>query len=389
MPDITPIQERLPAIRDAAREMQETLLANLVMIGEISAPGGAESGRAQFLQDRFAECDLQNVSTDEATNVAGILPGEGGRESCILLTAHLDDNFDEKIDRNISVQPGGICGPGVGDDALGLATLATLPTLLERLDLSLRSDLVLLGDSRSLGQGDLAGLRFFMNHTQLPVGTALCLEGTPLGRLSHATLGMLRGRITVSLPEAYDWTKFGATSAVATLNEIINRIQEIPLPKRPRTSIVLGSVRAGDSFNIIATHGTLRFEIRSETDEIVGDIHQRIESACQELSAAIGAEVTFQVVSRRRPGGLPFTHPLVRRGREILAALGAEPRLLPSTSGLTVFIERNIPALTLGLTGGEHLGELDETLSIEPMFTGLAQLVGLLLAIDGGLTDEA
>ena len=36
----------------------------------------------------------------------------------------------------------------------------------------------------------------------------------------------------------------------------------------------------------------------------------------------------------------------------------------------------------------EHLAELKETVMIEPIVTGLAQLVGILLAIDGGFCDE-
>ena len=41
------------------------------------------------------------------------------------------------------------------------------------------------------------------------------------------------------------------------------------------------------------------------------------------------------------------------------------------------------------MTEGERLHEQRETVQLEPMFTGLAQLVAVLLAIDGGLCDES
>jgi hypothetical protein len=55
---------------------------------------------------------------------------------------------------------------------------------------------------------------------------------------------------------------------------------------------------------------------------------------------------------------------------------------------LSAFIDRDIPAVTVGITSGEHVGESRETVDIEPMSTGLAQIVAMLVAIDGGFCDE-
>ena len=57
---------------------------------------------------------------------------------------------------------------------------------------------------------------------------------------------------------------------------------------------------------------------------------------------------------------------------------------------LASLIEKKIPSLVLGLTTGtrrDDLPEMEEVVAIEPMWTGLAQLVGVLLAIDGGFCD--
>ena len=71
----------------------------------------------------------------------------------------------------------------------------------------------------------------------------------------------------------------------------------------------------------------------------------------------------------------------------IIGGLQIEPRLAPSTSELSAFISRNIPAVTIGISTIENLNKLNETVHIAPIPTGIAQLIGLLLAVDGGFCD--
>ncbi len=381
------IRSQLEVYRNAAESIREILLANAVMIGEFPAPTFHEDQRVRFIEDRFSECGLQNCSTDEVGNGFGILNGEAG-ERQILLIAHADTIFSEKTDHTISLLADRMIGPGVGDNSLGLAVLASLPILLERLDIRLKSNVILMAASRSLGRGNLEGLRFFLDNNKLPISSALCVEGVKLGRLSYSSIGMLRGEIEVRVPEMYDWTRFGAAGAIITLNDVINKINRIPLPKRPKTSIVLGSIEGGASFNNIATHSLLRFEIRSESAEVVHDIHEEIRDRITEMSLETAAEVSLDIVARREPGGIDFRHPLVHRSREILKALHIEPRVAPSTSELSELIRHKIPAITLGLTTGAHLNHTNEEVLIEPIFTGIAQLLGMLIAMDEGLCDE-
>jgi tripeptide aminopeptidase len=381
------IIEMLPFYRDAAQSIREILLANLVMIGEIPAPTFAEEHRVEFIQNRLTECGLHNVSTDEMGNALGIIPGTTGEQN-ILVVAHVDTVFPATVDHTITLSPDAAMGAGVGDNALGVAVVVTIPTLLDLLEVELRSNLVLMGASRGLGRGDLDGLRFFLSNTEIALAAGVGVEGFSLGRLSHDSIGMFRGEISVRVPEGYDWTRFGAVGAIVTLNDVIHRILEIPLPRRPRSTIVLGSVEGGKAYNTISTEALLRFEVRTESEEIGQEIVQQLEDITSDVSSQTGAEVTLDIFARRRPGGISFQHPLVRATRRIMRALEIESRRSPSTSELAGFIERDIPALTIGITYGEHQNQPDETVQIEPMFTGLAQLVGILLAIDGGVCRE-
>ncbi|MGE4488874.1 MAG: M20/M25/M40 family metallo-hydrolase [Kiritimatiellales bacterium] len=378
----------IPAIRETCVSLRETLLANLVMIGEIPAPTFHEDARVSFLLQRFSECGLTNTSSDECGSGFGMVPGQN-RERNILLLAHADTVFSERRDHTVSVHAGHISGPGIADNSLGLAVLATLPTLLERLNVELDAGLILMGAARSLGRGDLEGVRFFLDHNKVPVTAGICVEGVQLGRLSYASAGMLRGEITCCVPEEYDWIRRGTTGAILVVNEVINRILGIPLPRKPQTSIVLGSLEAGAGFNIIPTEATLRFEVRSESADIVRQIASELDDIIEDVTSQTGAEVTLDIVARREPAGLAIGHPLVKQTREIMSALDLRPHITPSISELSALISHGIPAVTLGITEGERLHEQRETVLLEPMFTGLAQLVAVLLAIDGGFCDEA
>jgi di/tripeptidase len=276
----------------------------------------------------------------------------------------------------------------VGDNSLSLAVLSAFPGLLEELGIELKSNIILMGSARSLGHGNIEGLRFFLNNTDMSIHNGICLEGVKLGRLSHTSIGMARCEVTYRLPEEYDWTRFGAVGSIVTINELINRILEIPIPKRPKTNIVLGSITGGRSFNSIATESQLRFEIRSESGEMVETLRQRIEDIATEVSSHNGSDVAINILAQRKPGGISFSHPLAANARTLMNSLGIYPRISPSTSELSAFIDQHIPALTLGLTDGENLNKPEENILIDPIYTGLTQFLGILLAIDRGLCDE-
>jgi len=386
MNKIDNIDKFLPDSVEKLKKYREILLANLVMIGEIPAPTFKEERRVEFILNRFAEAGLTDSMIDDGGNGVGILSGSGDKESrrALLVTAHADTVFSSTIDHTMQISSDTVTGPGVADNALGLAVLSTLPYILDDLGIRLKNDLVLLANVKSLGKGNLEGIHFFLDNSRLDIKNAICLEGIRLGRLSYSSIGMLRGVITCRVPESYDWSRFGDASAILTLNEVINKINEMKLPQRPRTSIVMGSIQGGTSFNTIAREATLGFEVRSESQEEVEKAGETIQDIVMEVSSKTGDQVDLNIISRRSPGGIPYAAPLTKCARKVMGKLDIEPRLSPSISELSALIEKQIPALTLGITTGEQIFESNETIQIEPIYKGLAQVIGTLLAIDGG-----
>ncbi|MBN2051470.1 MAG: peptidase [Spirochaetales bacterium] len=383
---IADIIEHLPAVEKKIHHLSDVLLANLVMVSEIPAPTFDEENRMRFLVNRFTESNLINCSTDEMGNALGILPGKVGKRN-ILLAAHMDTIFDHSVDHTVTIYDDKVTGPGVGDNSLGVAVLATLPACLEYLHIHLDSNLILMGSSRCLGKGNVQGLNFFLENSDLPIHYGLCVEGMKLGRLSYSSIGMKMCEIHIEVPEEYDWTLFGTVGSIVTLHNVIDRILKIPLPRKPRSRVILGSVEGGKGFNKIATKAVIRLEIRSESGEIVEDIYRQLENIVAEIGSDAGEEVNMNIVSQCSPGGLTFNHPLVVLTRELMNAAKIKPRISPSTSDLTAFIAHSIPALTLGLTDGDNLDEMHSTIYIEPVYKGLALLLGAILAVDKGYCD--
>ena len=88
------------------------------------------------------------------------------------------------------------------------------------------------------------------------------------------------------------WAKLAAVSG-----------HEIPLPTQPRTGIAMAALKSGTSLNTIPTHAELRYEIRSESAEMVEQVHQQVVHITEELSARTQAAVQLDVFAHREPGG--------------------------------------------------------------------------------------
>jgi hypothetical protein len=78
----------------------------------------------------------------------------------------------------------------------------------------------------------------------------------------------------------------------------------------------------------------------------------------------------------------------VKNSAAVMETLGINPFSKSTESALSIFLSQNIPAVTLGITHGENVYNEKATMEIEPMYKGIAQVIGVLKAIDDGVCDE-
>ena len=367
--------------RESLSKLREILFANIVMAGEIPSPTGSERELTQLLSDRFTECWLNDISRDQAGNVAAVMPGKDSKRN-LLVAAHVDKIWPESDDHTVNVGVGKMSGRGIADNGLGVAVLATLPLVLEALEIRLESNLILLGTTRSFGRGDLAGMRFFLENTDRVIDSALCVEGMNLGRLSYSSLGMARGVVTV------EWQGDGGSpdehcsGAIACLNQVVEQILTLNRDEFPETRILIGSLEAGSGYNVPPGTAKVRFEIRSEDAGLAKRVEEEVASLVHRADIAYAGEVGVEMIAHRQPGDLGGDHPLVKQARHALDRLGIRPRVEPSISELAALLDKRIPALTLGITKGENRHTPDEMIHLEPIFDGLAQIVSVLQFMD-------
>lgn len=364
--------------REELQSLREVLFANIVMAAELPAPTGKEDRLTDFLCHRFTECGLDNISLDEAGNAAGVLSGES-MERNILVAAHTDKVWKETEDHTVSVDAGAMSGRGIADNSLGVAVLATLPLALGLLGISLNSNLILLGTTRSFGRGNLEGIRFFLDNTEREIDAALCVEGMQLGRLSFASLGMARGKITITIPDGIDP---GMGGVIDVLTQLGAELVKIGSELDDASQLLIGSIESVSGYNVPPVLGCIRFEIRSSDAEKVSEIEKRIVELVDGFQKPSSLNAEVEMFAHRRPGRLSSNHPAVTEARSVFEALGIEARETPSISELAPLLNHRIPALTLGVTRGEHRHLPNESIELDPVFDGLAQLVAMIEFMD-------
>jgi di/tripeptidase len=147
-------------------------------------------------------------------------------------------------------------------------------------------------------------------------------------------------------------------------------------------------IRGGRKHGIIAYDATLGLEIQSDSDKMVKTIFADIKDMVTGISHEFGVGLTLETISNATASRLRYNHPLVKAAGEVMQALDIHTVGEPSESELSILLSKKIPAVTLGLTNGEHYHQVNSEMAIEPLFKGIAQLIGVVQAIDSGVCDE-
>ncbi len=380
--------KNLPNLVAEIKAARDIIITNIVLIGQTPAPTFKEKKRSAIFMERLAEFGVDEVTTDGYRNPIGILRGTASDKAPIFVVAHLDTFFEKDIVHNYTIKTNKITGPGILDNSLGVGVLVSLPILFKMLELRFESDIVLAGTIQSIGRGNLRGVRHLLKTWPGAIRGGVCLEGVELGRLNYFSDGMIRGEIQCNIAEEKEAFKKFTPNAILILNDVINEIMNLRLPQRPHSRIVLGKIAGGVNYGKIAYEATLGFEIRSDSYKMVKSIYNSIKDIVDGIGHENEVELTMKTVSNLKASRLKFNHPLVKSSAAILESLGIKPISKSTESALSIFLSHKIPAVTLGITHGENYYSEKASMEIEPMFKGIAQVIGVLKAIDNGVCDE-
>ncbi len=380
--------DKLPNYVDVIRSMMDTIITNIVLLGQIPAPTFHEEKRVAIFLERLADFQVDECTTDGFNNPIGIIRGKARSKPPIFVVANIDSPFGKDVDHNYTVKQNTISGAGLLDNSLGVGVLLSLPEILKKLQLQLASDIVLAGVIQSIGKGNLRGVRHLLKSWSTPIRGAVCIKSGELGRLNYYSDGMIRSEIRCHVDRADERSQRFRPNAIIVLNEVINQILELQLPMKPRSKVIVGTIQGGLKHGQIAHEATLGLEISSNGDEIVKGLYTGIRDIVAGTGHEYEVGLSMKTISNVRAARIKYNHPLVKSAVAIMEKLDLQPFSEPCTSELTIFLSRNIPALTLGITHGKSAQKKDAIVEIEPIFKGIAQIIGTLMAIDSGVCDE-
>jgi len=380
--------DKLQGFVDTIRSMKETIITNIVLIGQVPAPTFNEKRRTSVFMERLAEFQVDECTTDGYRNPIGIIKGTRESKPPIFVVAHLDTIFGKDVDHYYTIQENSITGVGIMDNSVGVGVLVSLPEIFRKLNLSFESDIVLAGVIQSLGKGNLRGIRHLLKTWATPIRGAVCIESAELGRLNYYADGMIRCEVDCNISTADGWEHKFKPNAILVLNEVINQILKLRLPQKPRSRVIIGKISGGYKHGTIAYDATLGFEIQSNSDKMVKSIFNSIKDIIEGTSHEYEVDLKLKTLSNIHAAKLTFNHPLVKKTVAVMKKLDLTPVSGPSESELSILLSRNIPAVTLGITHGDNYHQPNATVEIEPIFKGIAQIIGVIMAIDSGVCDE-
>lgn len=351
------------------------VVADACRIQQVPAPTFSEKARSHFMYNQLQQLGLEVERDEDSDNVYARL--RGGDSPPIILSAHLDSVIPPAIETPLIREEKRVTGPGIGDNALGLAAILAFGRYFKEHDYLFPGDIWLVADSAEEGLGNLTGMRRVVDKFGGNVTAYIVLEGIGLGFIQYAALGIVRLRIEVRVPGGHAWGNYGEPSAIHELVNFGGKILSIHLPQQPKTTINLGKICGGESINSLAAKAWLEVEVRSEDpatlNRIVGQIHTLANSIHPS-----SVQLTVEMIGSRPSGSLNIAHPLIKACEKALTRSQVKPQLTITSSDASLPISLGYPAVCLGITSGARVHSADESIDIPPIPTGLTQVLQVI-----------
>jgi tripeptide aminopeptidase len=353
--------DRVRAARAHIERSDEATLARQASLSAIPAPTGAERARGACVAQMFAAAGLEDVAVDEVGNVRGWYgagSGEQGAES-VVLSAHLDTVFGPELDVSVSRRGPRLEGPGISDNARGLAAMVTVAEALTKARVKTRRAVLFAATVGEEGSGDLRGVRHLFGGSIRP-HAFIALDGAGIERIVHRALGARRYHVTFNGPGGHSWAAYGVANPAHAVGHAIEQITRIPTDDAPRTTHSVVRIGGGTSLNCIPQTAWFDVDLRSEDPRALETLDDTVQRLLQQVLVEMNrtrlpgtAQLTMDV--RRvgdRPSGLtPRSHPLVQTAVAATRAVGHEHQLACASTDANVPISLGVPAVALGAGG--------------------------------------
>lgn len=387
--------ENVKSALDFIEKDADNTLANQMELVQIEAPTFHEAKKAARYKEFYSELGLKDVHIDKFGNVIGVRPGtKGGRK--VVMEGHMDTVFPIGTDVTPKIRGTRVYAPGITDDTRGMVVPLSVVRALNAANIQTVGDLIFMGTVEEEGIGSFSGMMNFLSEND--VDASINIDGPSAAAIVYEATGHMTCEATF---HGIGGHAHGAFAKVANpLNaaaRAVAKIADFQVPEDPRTSFCVSNFHAGNDAGIhaIVPEATIKFNLRSDSQQVLDDLYARIlaalDEACAEETARWGKD-TITVTHKRYcsvPAGTQDVHaPIVEATYAIIEFLGYEPAFLQGGStNCNMAIGKNIPGVCLGMGGvdcGAHT--LDEFFETTDAYKGVQQafLLALMTAgIDG------
>jgi tripeptide aminopeptidase len=389
VPDVKGLLQQ-PAVKAALESVktnEPAIIEEQIRLSEIPAPSFQEDKRGTALKQLFTDLKLKNVRVDKAGNVVGERSGLAPRPN-LVFAAHLDTVFPEGTNVRVSRQGNTLKGPGIGDDARGLALMIGVIKALDQAAVQTPGTITFVANVGEEGLGDLRGMKELFNVTlKDKVDSFISVDGTGHG-ITNVGVGSYRYRVAYKGPGGHSFGAFGIANPIHALGRAIAKISDFQVPQTPKTTFNVGRIGGGTSVNSIAFEAWMEMDMRSAD---VKSLKQVDDAFLKAIAQALSEEnerwgnsgkLTLETkkVGDRPAGQTPENSSIVRTALAVTQALGLTAQLGEGSTDSNIPMNLKIPAITIGGGGnGSGAHSLNEQFDTTDSWKGTQR--ALLLAI--------
>lgn len=352
------------------------IASDAVELAELDGGTGREQVRIDWLLHRLH----QAPGSRTVDGVGNLVWTFGPPPYCLALLVHVDDVFGAGTARGVTERDGWLCGPGIGDNAVAVATTiaAAERVLADRAftDLTLTDrapvEPLPLAIVFTVGEEGLGGLRGARHACrELAPAAVLALEGHGCDRVITEAVGSLRVQVSVKGPGGHSWWDRGRPSAV---HELVHLLDQLIASAPGRRPINVGLVEGGTGVNAIAAGAGATVEWRS-IDQAELD---RQEASLGRLKVSAGLELSVERLDSRPAGSISPGHPLLAAVQRARRSIGLATSTGDGSTDANAALAVGIPALALGCCAGENMHAPTERIRADSIVTGARQLSAVL-----------
>jgi acetylornithine deacetylase/succinyl-diaminopimelate desuccinylase-like protein len=279
-------------------------------------------------------------------------------------------------------------GPGIGDDCRGLAMMLAVIKAIDEGKVGTPGTITFAADTGEEGLGDLRGTKNLFNDSlKGQIDKFVSVDGTGLS-IENTGVGSYRYRTTFKGPGGHSYGAFGMANPIQAMGRAIAKIDNIEVPKNPKTTFNVGRVGGGTSVNAIPFECWMEVDVRSADKDALEAVNTKFKAFIQQ---AVDEEnrrwnnrgpvtVSNELVGLRPGGTTSADSAIVLTALAVTKLFGGDGKLREGSTDANVPMNLGIPAITIGGGGvGSGAHSLGETFNTKDSWLGTER--GLLLAV--------